>query len=107
MSRTARQAMDAAVKTSRYVSEEHWCQACLESRNPEIPKQWKLFAAAHLASLHAMGKGGPVGRKAWAYALKARHEAGEKLENCQIDAYKEVLGDEPKPIREQEGREPA
>jgi len=106
MSRTARQAMDAAVKSSRYVSEEHWCQACIESKNPEVPRAWKIFAAAHMAGLHQAQKCDPHGNKAWAHLLKARHEAGEHLENCQIDAYQKVLGkpDEPEPIRDAQGR---
>jgi len=59
------------------------------------PKADPARVAAELAKLAPMrvaGTPSPHGIKAWAYRLKARHEAGERLNPNQIRCYTAALG---------------
>lgn len=48
--------------------------------------------AAELSKMrHVLSPGRPVGEKAWAHALRARHGAGEKLNPNQVRCYQNAL----------------
>jgi hypothetical protein len=60
----------------------------------ESPKADPVLAAMILAKLRAIVAPSPLGMKAWARRLKARHEAGERLNPYQIMSYKVALAGE-------------
>lgn len=45
------------------------------------------------ASIARIGQGGEKGPKAWAYALRERHQNGEWLTSAQVSAYHSVIRD--------------
>ena len=71
---------------------------------PGCGRPWAVRIEAPMCSFHQWGKleyrepfnhvatHNDKGMKAWAYRLKDRHDAGEKLNRNQIESYQEILG---------------
>ena len=73
-----------AVASGKFKSAEAWAAAVLVSTDPRV-EPLKAYARQALDA--------SVGARAWVWLLAARRDAGEKLQECQHKAIKQLIGE--------------
>ena len=80
-----------AIADGRYATELEWCRAVAASDDARVPQEWRKWALERIAAERPAND-----PRNWARVLKARFERGDKLLECQLRAFRQVLGDERK-----------